>query len=151
MFLNSDSIDQRCISLGIQHFQCFWNLKWCSRWNLGHLKWQNNRMWKGIMKCRRWTNDVGIYVESVVIFWKSRKCFGGRRVYHFLWEKCKIQEWKYGWLINMQDAEEYISKLRRRHEWRNKQRNDEPEGAQQPFLFIIPVLVSFYLVVTLST
>ena len=34
-------------------------------------------MQKGIMKCRRWTNDVGIYVELVVIFQKLRKCFGG--------------------------------------------------------------------------
>ena len=38
-------------------------------------------MWKGIMKCGRWTNDVGIYVESVVIFWKLGKCFGGCQVY----------------------------------------------------------------------
>jgi hypothetical protein len=48
---------------------------------------------------------------------------------------------------DMQDAEEYISELRKRHE----QMNNEPEGAQWPLLFMIPVLVSFFLVVTLST
>ena len=64
-------------------------------------KWQNNRMQKGIMKCGRWTNDVGIYVELVVIFWKSRKCFRGHWVYHLLWEKCKIWEQKYRQFINI--------------------------------------------------
>ena len=43
-------------------------------------KWQNNGMRKGIMKHGRWTNDVGIYAESVVIFQKLRKCFGGRQI-----------------------------------------------------------------------
>ena len=36
-------------------------------------------MWKGIMERRRWTNDVGIYAELVVIFQKSRKCLGGHQ------------------------------------------------------------------------
>ena len=98
MFLNSDSVDQRCISLGIRHFQCFWNLKWCSS---VVFKWRNNRMQKGIMKCGRWTNDVGIYAESVVISQKSRKCFGGGRAYCLLRKECKIQEWKYGQLITV--------------------------------------------------
>jgi len=39
----------------------------------------------------------------------------------------------------VQDVEEYISELRR-----HEQRNDEPEGVQQPLLFMIPVLVSFF-------
>ena len=39
----------------------------------------------------------------------------------------------------VQDAEEYISELRR-----HEQRNDKPEGAQRPLLFMIPVLVSFF-------
>ena len=37
-------------------------------------------MWKGIMECGRWTNDVREYAESVVIFQKSRKCFRGHQV-----------------------------------------------------------------------
>ena len=60
-------------------------------------------MRKGIMKHRRWTNDVGIYLESVVIFQKLRKCFRGRQVYCLLWEKCKIWQRENRWLITRPD------------------------------------------------
>ena len=51
-------------------------------------KWQNNGMWKGIIEHGRWTNDVGIYAELVVIFRKSRKCF---EVVELLFTSIKMQ------------------------------------------------------------
>ena len=58
------------------------------------------RKWKGITECGKWTNDVGMYAEPVVIFQKSRKCFGGRRAIVYFKMEHKIQGQKYRQLIN---------------------------------------------------
>ena len=67
---------------------------WTKSWSF--MNGGNIRKRKEITERRKWTNDVRMYVEPVVIFWKSRKCFGGRQVIVYFKMECKIQGQKYG-------------------------------------------------------
>ena len=66
------------------------------------LNGKNIRKQKGIMECGKWTNDVVMYAELVVIFQKSRKCFRGHQVIVYFKMEREIWGQKYGQLISGQ-------------------------------------------------